>query len=157
MGSTVCATTIDKYVGDAMLIFFGDPDTKGVKADAVACVKMAIAMRKRMRELESVWRASGIEKPPRCRTGIRGPGNDAAETRLAGWGGRKKPYASDIEQDRVAALHRLNVSVIVTGGTPPTIAAKRATPIIPIVFAVSGDPVRLAPSAGLPGYKQSNT
>src|SRR6516165_9161722 len=62
--------TIDKYVGDAILIFFGDPDTKGVKADAVACVKMAIAMRKRMRELDSVWRASGIEKPPRCRTGI---------------------------------------------------------------------------------------
>ena len=28
--------TIDKYVGDAILIFFGDPDTKGVKADAVA-------------------------------------------------------------------------------------------------------------------------
>jgi len=62
--------TIDKYVGDAILIFFGDPETRGVKADAVACVKMAIAMRKRMRELEVVWRASGIEKPPRCRTGI---------------------------------------------------------------------------------------
>ena len=27
-------------------------------------------MRKRMHELNSVWRASGIEKPPRCRTGI---------------------------------------------------------------------------------------
>ncbi|MGH6802394.1 MAG: adenylate/guanylate cyclase domain-containing protein, partial [Methyloceanibacter sp.] len=62
--------TIDKYVGDAILIFFGDPETQGVKADAVACVSMAIAMRKRMRELNSVWRASGIEKPPRCRTGI---------------------------------------------------------------------------------------
>jgi adenylate cyclase len=62
--------TIDKYVGDAILIFFGDPETKGVKADAVACVKMAIAMRKKMRELDGAWRASGIEKPPRCRTGI---------------------------------------------------------------------------------------
>ena len=62
--------TIDKYVGDAILIFFGDPDSKGVKADAVACVRMAIAMRERMRELDSLWRASGIEKPPRCRTGI---------------------------------------------------------------------------------------
>ena len=54
--------TIDKYVGDAILIFFGDPDTKGVKADAVACVKMAIAMRKRMRELDSLWRASAYRK-----------------------------------------------------------------------------------------------
>ena len=62
--------TIDKYVGDAILIFFGDPDSKGVKADAVACVRMAVAMRERMRELDSLWRASGIEKPPRCRTGI---------------------------------------------------------------------------------------
>jgi len=49
--------TIDKYVGDAILIFFGDLETKVIEADAVACVKMAIAMRKRMRELESVWRA----------------------------------------------------------------------------------------------------
>jgi class 3 adenylate cyclase len=31
---------------------------------------MAIAMRQKMRELDSLWRASGIEKPPRCRTGI---------------------------------------------------------------------------------------
>jgi class 3 adenylate cyclase len=78
--------TIDKYVGDAILIFFGDPDTKGVKADAVACVRMAIAMRKRMRELDGVWRASGIEKPPRCRTGINTGfctvGNFGSEDRL---------------------------------------------------------------------------
>ena len=39
--------TIDKYIGNAILIFFGDPDTKGVKADAVVCVKMAIAMREK--------------------------------------------------------------------------------------------------------------
>ena len=62
--------TIDKYVGDAILIFFGDPESQGIKADAVACVKMAIAMRKRMRELDKVWRDLGFEKPPRCRTGI---------------------------------------------------------------------------------------
>ena len=62
--------TIDKYVGDAIVIFFGDPETRGVKADALACVRMAIAMRERMRELESVWRASGIEKPLCCRIGI---------------------------------------------------------------------------------------
>jgi putative tryptophan/tyrosine transport system substrate-binding protein len=38
-------------------------------------------------------------------------------------------------------LVRLKVSVIVTGATPATIAAKRATSVIPIVFAVGGDPV----------------
>ncbi len=62
--------TIDKYVGDAILIFFGDPETKGIKEDALACVEMAVAMRKRMRELAAVWRESGIEKPLQCRMGI---------------------------------------------------------------------------------------
>ena len=38
-------------------------------------------------------------------------------------------------------LVRLKVSVIVTSATPPTIAAKRATSVIPIVFAASGDPI----------------
>jgi adenylate cyclase len=62
--------TIDKYVGDAIVIFFGDPETRGVKEDALACVEMAIAMRKRMHELQDVWRASGTEKPLQCRIGI---------------------------------------------------------------------------------------
>ena len=62
--------TIDKYVGDAIVIFFGDPETRGVKEDALACVEMAIAMQKRMRELHGVWRESGIEKPLQCRIGI---------------------------------------------------------------------------------------
>ena len=62
--------TIDKYVGDAIVIFFGDPETRGVKEDALACVKMAIAMRKRMLELASIWRDSGIEKPLQVRIGI---------------------------------------------------------------------------------------
>lgn len=62
--------TIDKYVGDAIVIFFGDPETRGTKADALACVSMAIEMRERMRELEKTWRASGIENPLRCRIGI---------------------------------------------------------------------------------------
>ena len=36
--------TIDKYVGDAIIMFFGDPATRGVKEDALACVQMAIAI-----------------------------------------------------------------------------------------------------------------
>ena len=41
--------TIDKFIGDAVMLFFGDPETRGTKRDAVACVKMAIAMHQRMR------------------------------------------------------------------------------------------------------------
>jgi adenylate cyclase len=62
--------TVDKYVGDAIVTFFGDPETRGVNEDALACVEMAIAMRKRMSELQELWRASGIEKPLQCRIGI---------------------------------------------------------------------------------------
>ena len=62
--------TIDKYIGDAMLLFFGDPISKGVKEDAKACVLMAIAMQRRMRELEQDWRKRGLERPFRIRMGI---------------------------------------------------------------------------------------
>jgi class 3 adenylate cyclase len=62
--------TIDKYVGDAIVMFFGDPETRGVKEDALACVKMALAMQKRVGELAERWRDIGIEPPLRCRIGI---------------------------------------------------------------------------------------
>ncbi len=62
--------TIDKYIGDAILLFFGDPDSKGVKEDAETCVRMAIAMQGRMRELEEEWRNRGLERPFRIRMGI---------------------------------------------------------------------------------------
>jgi PAS domain S-box-containing protein len=62
--------TIDKYVGDAIVMFFGDPTSLGVKEDALACVQMAAAMQKRVGELAHEWRNSGIETPLRCRIGI---------------------------------------------------------------------------------------
>ncbi len=62
--------TIDKYVGDAIVMFFGDPATLGVKEDALACVQMAIAMQQRVSELAGEWHNSGIETPLRCRIGI---------------------------------------------------------------------------------------
>jgi PAS domain S-box-containing protein len=62
--------TIDKYVGDAIVMFFGDPTTLGVKEDALACVQMAIAMQQRVGELAEEWRNSGIETSLRCRIGI---------------------------------------------------------------------------------------
>jgi adenylate cyclase len=62
--------TMDKYIGDAILAFFGDPETKGIKEDAMACVNMAIAMQRRMRELQSEWRDAGLEKPFQLRIGI---------------------------------------------------------------------------------------
>src|SRR6478736_7179629 len=62
--------TIDKFIGDAMLIFFGDPETRGDRADAQACVRMAWNMQRRLLELNAKWRAAGIEQPFKSRMGI---------------------------------------------------------------------------------------
>ena len=62
--------TIDKYVGDGITAFFGDPESRGVKEDARACVNMAIAMQQRMQELQSEWLDRGLEKPFQIRIGI---------------------------------------------------------------------------------------
>lgn len=78
--------TIDKFIGDAMMIFFGDPTTQGIKMDAVACVAMAIEMKKRMKELQLRWRHQGILKPLQIRMGINTGyctvGNFGTENRL---------------------------------------------------------------------------
>jgi class 3 adenylate cyclase len=64
--------TIVKFIGEAIMVTFGDDSgaTKGVKADAIACVSMAIAMGKRMRELQSSWAEMGIKKPLQIRIGV---------------------------------------------------------------------------------------
>jgi adenylate cyclase len=78
--------TIDKFIGDAMLMFFGDPETMGVEQDAKACVRMAIAMQRRMAVLEAIWAARGHEHPFRMRIGINtgycNVGNFGSEARM---------------------------------------------------------------------------
>ena len=58
------------YVGDAIMGFFGDPASRGSKEDAIACIKMSIAMQRRMRELQLKWLELGSEKPFKLRIGI---------------------------------------------------------------------------------------
>jgi len=62
--------TLDKFVGDAILIFFGDPDSKGEAEDAKACLRMAADMQHRLAELNIKWRKAGVEHPFRVRMGI---------------------------------------------------------------------------------------
>ena len=62
--------TIDKFIGDAMLIFFGDPETKGERLDAQACLRMAWEMQRRLVELNAKWRSEGVEQPFKTRMGI---------------------------------------------------------------------------------------
>ena len=51
--------TVDKFIGDAILAFFGDPETKGVEEDARACLAMAIDMQRRLEKLNVAWRGRG--------------------------------------------------------------------------------------------------
>jgi adenylate cyclase len=62
--------TIDKFIGDAILIFFGDPESKGEAEDAKNCLRMAAEMQRRLAELNVKWRAEGVEHPFRVRIGI---------------------------------------------------------------------------------------
>lgn len=61
---------IDKFMGDGLMVLFGDSQTQGLKADCVRCVSMAIQMRKKMKELQTLWYNQGIKKPLRIRMGI---------------------------------------------------------------------------------------
>jgi class 3 adenylate cyclase len=78
--------TIDKFIGDAMLMFFGDPETKGVEEDARSCIRMATAMQRRMTDLEAIWRDKGYEHPFKMRIGINtgycNVGNFGSEDRM---------------------------------------------------------------------------
>jgi adenylate cyclase len=62
---------VNKFMGDGVMIVFGDNTTsRGVKADAIRCVSMAIAMKKRMKVLQHDWFKKGIKKPLQIRMGI---------------------------------------------------------------------------------------
>ncbi len=51
----------DKFIGDAIVFYFGDPETRGAKEDAASCIRMAIEMQRRMTELQSIWRDRGLD------------------------------------------------------------------------------------------------
>ena len=79
--------TIDKYIGDAIMIFFGDPESFGIEEDARRCVAMAIEMQQRMAELWGYWsKHFGLKKDLEIRVGINTGyctvGNFGSEDRL---------------------------------------------------------------------------
>jgi len=81
-----CGGTIDKFIGDGIMIFFGDPETRGRRQDAVECVGMAIRMRKRIAELKEEWETLTGPEPLHVRIGINTGyctvGNFGSEDRL---------------------------------------------------------------------------
>ncbi len=78
--------TVDKFIGDGIMIFYGDPETRGESEDAKACARMAIRMRDRISDLKNEWqRQSGaVELHVRMgiTTGYCTVGNFGSEDRL---------------------------------------------------------------------------
>jgi len=78
--------TVDKFIGDGVMIFFGDPESRGEKEDALACARMAIAMRKKAAELQEGWQrqtgAIRLHVRMGINTGYCTVGNFGSEDRL---------------------------------------------------------------------------
>ncbi len=161
--------TLDKFIGDAIVIFFGDPHTLGQREDAVQCVKMAIAMQARMPALQRRWQGMGIDKAFEIRIGINSGlcnvGNFGSNLRMEYTIiGREVNLAARLEQaaqvgeilisDETYALVRDEIAVderppVLAKGIPEpiTVYAVRQQHAEPDVAAASGAAAQAAPPA----------
>lgn len=62
--------TIDKFVGDAIMIFFGAPQSTNDRDQALRAVRMGIEMQQSMHRLRDQWSQAGISHPFHIRIGI---------------------------------------------------------------------------------------
>lgn len=78
--------TIDKYVGDAVMVFFGDPEFTSDKDHALRAVKMAMEMQATLIQFREHWYERGIDNPFHVRMGINTGyctiGNFGSETKM---------------------------------------------------------------------------
>lgn len=78
--------TIDKFIGDAIVIFFGDPEFIDDITHARQCVRMGVEMLDTIRVLSRGWDAVGAPGGLRVRMGINtgfcAVGNFGSETRM---------------------------------------------------------------------------
>ena len=78
--------TLDQFIGDAIVIFFGAPRSKGAQADARNAVGMALEMQERLAALRVKWAEEGLSPPLHVRmglaTGFATVGNFGSDSRL---------------------------------------------------------------------------
>jgi class 3 adenylate cyclase len=99
--------TIDKFVGDAIMVFFGAPVSQGAQEDAQRAVQMSVAMQRRMRVLEAKWFNEGIQEPFRIRIGVN---TGVANVGSFGSAGRK---------DYTAIGNQVNLAARLQAACPP--------------------------------------
>ena len=64
------SATINQFVGDGIMIFFGAPQATSDHDHARRAVRMALDMQARMQQLKDAWLDRGVRKPFRARIGI---------------------------------------------------------------------------------------
>ena len=62
--------TLDQFIGDAIVIFFGAPQSKGPDNDARAAVAMALEMQEKLQLLRMKWADEGVSLPIHVRMGL---------------------------------------------------------------------------------------
>jgi adenylate cyclase len=98
--------TVDKYIGDGLMVFFGAPEPQ--PDHAVRCVKAAIEMQKKCRELKEKWVQEGLF-PLKIRVGI-----NTGEVVVGNMGTRKKLAFTVLGSD-VNLANRLESNAPVEG------------------------------------------
>jgi len=78
--------TIDKFIGDALMVFFGDPEYINDQKHAQDCCAMAIEMQQKNKEISDLWVKRGIRNGLKVRMGIHSGyctvGNFGSENRM---------------------------------------------------------------------------
>lgn len=78
--------TLDQFIGDAIVIFFGAPKSRDAQADAQNAVGMALEMQDRLQALRVKWAEDGLSPPVHVRmglaTGYATVGNFGSDSRL---------------------------------------------------------------------------
>ncbi|HLU94046.1 MAG TPA: adenylate/guanylate cyclase domain-containing protein [Membranihabitans sp.] len=78
--------TIDKFIGDAIMIFFGDPEYSDDQTHARDCCRMALDMREKVLNTNQDWIQKGIAQGLKVRMGIHSGyctvGNFGSENRM---------------------------------------------------------------------------
>ncbi len=62
--------TLDKYIGDSVMVFFGAPRDSSKESNVEKCIKMSLEMREKMKEIRKKWYLMGYEQPFHIRIGI---------------------------------------------------------------------------------------
>ena len=62
--------TVDKFIGDAILVFFGDPESIDDVTHVRKCTAMALEMREELYRLRELWKHKGITRTLQVRAGI---------------------------------------------------------------------------------------